>query len=58
MYIIIIITPSQDYEWKTHEDLCRSDHFTVIQSSNTVEEDISPNMSNFKKADIIGSVSF
>ena len=28
-----------DYEWKIHEDLCGSDHFPVILTSNTFEED-------------------
>ena len=32
-----------DYEWKIHEKLCGSDHFPVILTSNTVEEDAAPN---------------
>ena len=27
-----------DYEWNIHEDLCGSDHFPVILTSNAVEE--------------------
>ena len=40
-----------DYEWNVHEDLCRSDHFPVILTSNAVEEEAAPNRWNFKKAD-------
>ena len=40
-----------DYEWTIHEDLCGSDHFPVILTSNAVEEDAAPNRWNFKKAD-------
>ena len=40
-----------DYEWNIHEDLCGSDHFPVILTSNTVEEEATPNRWNFKKAD-------
>ena len=40
-----------DYEWNIHEDLCGSDHFPVILTSNTVEEEAAPNRWNFKKAD-------
>ena len=32
-----------DYEWNIHEDLCGSDHFPVILTSNTVEEEGTPN---------------
>ena len=39
-----------DYEWNIHEDLCESDHFPVILTSNVVEE-AAPNRWNFKKAD-------
>ena len=39
-----------DYEWTIHEDLCGSDHFPVILTSNAVEE-AAPNRCNFKKAD-------
>jgi len=38
------------YEWNIHEDLCGSDHFPVILTSNAVEEDAVPNRWNFKKA--------
>ena len=40
-----------DYEWNVHEDLCGSDHFPVILTSNAVEEEATPNRWNFKKAD-------
>ena len=40
-----------DYEWNIHEDLCGSDHFPVIVTSNAVEEEATPNRWNFKKAD-------
>ena len=40
-----------DYEWNIHEDLCGSDHFPVILTSNAVEEESAPNRWNFKKAD-------
>ena len=40
-----------DYEWNIHEDLCGSDHFPVILTSNAVGEDAAPNRWNFKKAD-------
>ena len=40
-----------DYEWNIHEDLCESDHFPVILTSNAVEEEAAPNRCNFKKAD-------
>ena len=40
-----------DYEWNIHEDLCGSDHFSVILTSNAAEEDAAPNRWNFKKAD-------
>ena len=40
-----------DYEWNIHEDLCGSDHFPVILTSNAVEEEAAPNRCNFKKAD-------
>ena len=40
-----------DYEWNIHEDLCGSDHFPVILTSNAVEEDASHNRWNFEKAD-------
>ena len=40
-----------DYEWNIHEDLCGSDHFPVILTSNSVEEEAAPNRWNFKKAD-------
>ena len=40
-----------DYEWNIHEDLCRSDHFPVILTSNAVKEEAAPNRWNFKKAD-------
>ena len=40
-----------DYEWNIHEDLCGSDHFPVILTSNTFEEEATPNRWNFKKAD-------
>ena len=39
------------YEWKLHEDLCGSDHFPVILTSNTVEKVAAPERWNFKKAD-------
>ena len=35
------------YEWNIQEDLCRSDHFPVILTSNAAEED----RWNLKKAD-------
>ena len=38
-----------DYEWNIHEDLCGSDHFPVILTSNVVEEDTAPNSWNFKQ---------
>ena len=44
---------SLDYEWNIHEDLCGSDHFPVILTSNTVEEEAAPNGWNFKKADCL-----
>ena len=31
-----------DYEWNIHEDLCGSDHFPVILTSNAVEEEAAP----------------
>ena len=40
-----------DYEWNIHEDLCRSDHFPVILTSNAAKEDAAPNRWNFKKTD-------
>ena len=40
-----------DYEWNIHENLCGSDHFPVILTSNAVEEEAAPNRWNFKKAD-------
>ena len=40
-----------DYEWNIHEDLCGSDHFPVILTSNAVKEEAAPNRWNFKKAD-------
>ena len=40
-----------DYEWNIHEDLCGSDHFPVILTSNAIEEEAAPNRWNFKKAD-------
>ena len=40
-----------DYEWNIHEDLCGSDHFPLILTSNAVEEEATPNRWNFKKAD-------
>ena len=40
-----------DYEWHIHEDLCRSDHFLVILTSNVVKEETAPNRWIFKKAD-------
>ena len=40
-----------DYEWNIHEDLCGSDHFPVILTSNAVEEEAAPDRWNFKKAD-------
>ena len=40
-----------DYEWNIQEDLCGSDHFPVILTSNSVEEEAAPNRWNFKKAD-------
>ena len=40
-----------DYEWNIHEDLCGSDHFPVILTSNAVEEEAAPNRWNFKKVD-------
>ena len=40
-----------DYEWNVPEDLCGSDHFPVILTSNAVEEEAAPNRLNFKKAD-------
>ena len=40
-----------DYEWNIHEDMCGSDHFPVILTSNAVEEEATPNRWNFKKAD-------
>ena len=42
-----------DYEWNIHEDLCGSDHFPVILTSNAVEEEAAPNRWNFKKADCL-----
>ena len=38
-----------DYEWNIHEDLCGSDHFPVILTSNAVEEEAAPNRWNFKR---------
>ena len=32
-----------DYEWNVHEDLCGSNHFPVILTSNAVEEEAAPN---------------
>ena len=40
-----------DYEWNIHEDLCGSDHFPVILTSNAVEEEATSNWWNFKKTD-------
>ena len=40
-----------DYEWNIHEDLCGSDYFPVILTSNAVEEEAGPNRWSFKKAD-------
>ena len=40
-----------DYEWNKHEDLCGSDHFPVILTSNAVKEEAAPNRWNFEKAD-------
>ena len=40
-----------DYEWNIHEDLCGSDHFPVILTSNAFREEDAPNRWNFKKAD-------
>ena len=40
-----------DYEWNIHEDLCGSDHFAVILTSNAGEEEAAPNRWIFKKAD-------
>ena len=40
-----------DYEWNKHEDLCGSNHFPVILTSNAVEEDAAPNRWNSEKAD-------
>ena len=40
-----------DYEWNIHEDLCGSDHFPVILTSNAVEEEAAPNRWILKKAD-------
>ena len=40
-----------DYEWNIHEDLCGSDHFPVILTSNAVKEEAAPNRWNLKKAD-------
>ena len=40
-----------DYELNIHEDLCGSDHFPVILTSNAVEEEATSNRWNFKKAD-------
>ena len=31
-----------DYEWNIHDDLCGSDHFPVIQTSNAAEEAAAP----------------
>ena len=39
-----------DYEWKIHEDLCKTDHFPVILTSCAVEEDAAPNRWNFENA--------
>ena len=39
------------YERNIHENLCGSDYFPVILTSNGVEEDAAPNRWNFKKAD-------
>ena len=41
----------KDYEWNIHEDLCGSDHFLVILTSNVVKEETAPNRWIFKKAD-------
>ena len=40
-----------DYEWNIHRDLCGSNHFPVILTSNAVEEDAAPNRWNSEKAD-------
>ena len=40
-----------DYEWNIHEDLCGSDHFPIILTSNAVKEEAAPNGWNFKRAD-------
>ena len=40
-----------DYEWNIHEDLCGSDRFPVILTSNAFGEDAAPNRWNFQKAD-------
>ena len=45
-----------DYEWNIHEDLCGSDHFPIILTSNTVKEEAAPNRWNFKKAVLPRSV--
>ena len=42
-----------DYEWNVHEDLCGSDYFPVILTSNAVEEEAALNRWNFKKADCL-----
>ena len=36
-----------DYEWNIHEDLCGSNHFPVILTSNAIKEDAAPNRWNF-----------
>ena len=46
-----------DYEWNIHEDLCGSDHFPVILTSNAVEEDAASNRWKFIKADWTGCPS-
>ena len=37
--------------WKIQEVLCRTDHFLVILTSNTVEEEAAPYRWNFSKVD-------
>ena len=41
------------YERNIHENLCGSDYFPVILTSNGVEEDAAPNRWNFKKAHLL-----
>ena len=42
-----------DYEWSTHDDLCGSDHFSVIITATGRDEDPSLNGWNFGKADCL-----